>query len=61
MNLNAKIEDLIKEWHEQSVIKDKAHERMKQLTAQVKKLTTLAKHAEGVFKVEENGILNEKL
>lgn len=53
MDLNAKIEEMNNEVYELTVAKETAHARIIELKSKIKKLTTLAKHAEEVFKVEE--------
>lgn len=57
MNITAKIAELNQEILKLSVAKQTAHDRIIELRVQIKKLTTLAKHAEEVFGggVEENG------
>lgn len=57
MNITAKIQELENELREQYRIKWDAHNRIKEINTQTKKLKTLAKHAEEVLesKVEENG------
>lgn len=49
MNIPAKLEDLYKSLGEQLEIRDKARGKIKELTLQIKKLRTIAKHAEELF------------
>lgn len=49
MNITAKIAELNQEILKLSVAKQTAHDRIIELRVQIKKLTTLAKHAEDVF------------
>lgn len=57
MNITEEIIKLENEVSDQWVIKVNAHGRIKELNTQIKKLRTIAKHAEEVLvnKVEENG------